>query len=368
MASSKKDRTTPSSGQENSGLSGRWQRVRQTLVQGDLLPGLSKSSKQDSDENLPAEERIDRQIKDAVRKGAKDLASVSEYRQNMQRQNELIAFAKPYRLNIVTGIDTLAGYQLLLEHPTHGDSVSRTLGRELVDDARQPGEVLKAAIADMKKEMLRLHPEGLSSLTPDMRAELGEYAKPFDLTVSTGYVNGTETVELFVRHDDYGASKVSLNMGIRSTKLSDCKKEIDEQKKSLGYVDLEKEEPKVAQYTKPFVLECPVHGGQMAHVTDKLHDDEYWKCLTPGCKKKARLKSRAPIKDFGALLAEGTQTTGSMGASDFLNAQGVYAVPPLGTQATSTATGQIHIDAKSIANQVQEAMLQNKYGAQWMKR
>jgi hypothetical protein len=283
----------------------------------------------------------------------------------MRRQNELIAFAKPYRLNIITS-EAIMSYQLLLEHPTNGDSVSRTLGRELVDDARQPGEVLKAAVADMKKEMLRLHPEGLSSLTPDMRAELCEYAKPFDLTVSTSYVNGTEIGELFIRHDDYGASKVSLNMGIRGTKLSDCKKEIDEQKKSLGYVDLEKEEPKVAQYTKPFVLECPVHGGQMAHVTDKLHDDEYWKCLTPGCKKKARLNPKeersVDITNFSMTLKspEVESTPGTpIAATTFI---------PLGTPATSTPTVQIHIDTKSITDQVQEAMLQNKYGAQWMKR
>jgi hypothetical protein len=234
--------------------------------------------------------------------------SVSEYKRNQQRMNELIAYAKPYRLSIQTTSQVAHGrlniqttsqvahggvYQLTIEHPQCLGRIEKDISRALVDGHLDPPMVLKGYIDEMKKEMQRKYPDRVDMMHQGIISELRKFADPFELTVISGGWDVSmmeEAVQLSIKHPDYGfkAATFRFKEEQRIHILSFTIKEIHNMKRELGWPsgDQLKKDIEELRAAKPFVLECPVHGGVMV----PGEEADLFVCLVPSCTKKARRK------------------------------------------------------------------------------
>jgi len=257
-----------------------------------------------------------------------DDLNVSDYQRNRKRQNALISYAAPYRLNVVTtdgGLQTGSRYRLEMVHPKTLHMEHLEIARENIDTLQDPERVLRGYIDQMKRKMERKYPLKPDLMDSGIIAQLHEHTKPFNLAIRSSYdlAQAETTVELTVKHDDYGFKPKTLKIGDnnRHLALNTCKMAIDRMRAELGWKKaIDEAGNKVAQPIKPFVLECPEHGGAMSKVVDKLNNDEYYVCLVPGCKKKARQKNRVQSGGFGPLPSQESSTAGALG-NDFLSLQ-----------------------------------------------
>lgn len=220
-------------------------------------------------------------------KGSKDV-QVENYIKNRNRQNELIYYAKPYHLNIVT--DDLK-YQLWLDDVPTGHRSRVDIERYLVDAASSPEAVIKGYIDQMRRDLerkLNMEPKVNSVLVH----ELEEYAKPFalDVTIQFSAVDMNTAVSLSLKNvPAYGYRNTTVvipdTMTGAGSVESMLKAHIDKMRTELGWKREEDGMPIQPAQQKPFVLECPDHGGQMVPA-----EEDVLICLVPGCRKRARRK------------------------------------------------------------------------------
>jgi hypothetical protein len=331
MGRSEKDRSTSSSGQGSYARFGRWQDLRRSLDRGDLLHAKWSPSNQDSEE-IRHDEEWTNYRDDAwseVRKELLDMGSPGDYVRNKKRQDALISYAAPYRLNIETTSTTnMPGtYRLMLTDPNSFKSRTADIPRESVDTHRDPERFLRGHI-DMMKKQLALPVYTAQQPYDDLVTveALREYAKPFALTFNTVVTDGiTMDLQLAIKSEDYGFKSdiVRVPPGDHAEILRKGYASIDKMHTELGWKKaIDEAENKVAQPVKPFVLECPKHGGAMSKVVDVESRDEYFVCLVPGCKKKARQKNRVQSGGFGIPPSSESDTSGSLGNLSSLHVQG----------------------------------------------
>lgn len=311
----RKGQNLSSSGPESYVPSERWQELRRSLDRVDLprvqwnpnSPGLDETQR--VKENYNDWEEYYKWLDEHMKLG--------DYARNKKRSDELIAYAAPYRLNIVT--DYIV-YYLRLEDSSTGLATDVEVPRANVDHTSDPERALKGYIDVMRRDLDKRVGNPQTGLIDDKILEdLMEYAKPFDLIFSCEYsaLDAQNTVTFSLRKvPDYGyktttvviPDTMQLSPGAVGSML---RAHIDKMRMELGWKKVEDSMPvQPAQPSKPFILECPDHGGQMV----PGDEENLFVCLVPDCKKRARRKFKRHVSGGMAqppALVTSTMTIGS---------------------------------------------------------
>lgn len=314
MARSGKDQNSSNSGPGSFARFERWQELRQNLEAGDLLRVRWSPNNPDSvgirPDNQAVEDWHDWLDKELSKKMS--MNDLNYYAKNRSRQNELIAYAKPYRFNIATD---QYSYQLWLDDGATGKQSRRVVAREVIDSAQDPQSMIKGYIDEMRREL-----ENPYVLSAQGVQELVEYARPFELLITENSTVGMDPmVNLSLKNvPEYGYknTNVVIPYSARSPAgvIGVLKGHIDKMRSELGWKKEEDGMPIKPVRQGKFVLECPVHGGAMVPGGEKY----LFICLVPGCTKRARRKHKHHVSGgMAEPLAPGTSAMTS-GESTYL--------------------------------------------------